>query len=70
MGLHKTLDKKDLYPLAEAAKITNTLTAGEKKVEEHLRWSYVIVANRRDRPDKAAVAVYDETNEFVGWWYR
>ena len=70
MGLHSTLDKKDFYPLEEAARIAHTLTEGERKVEEeHLRWSYVIIADKA-KPDLAAIAVYDEKNEFEGWWYR
>jgi hypothetical protein len=69
MALHKTLDSKDLYPVEHASKIANTLTNGEKRVEETHRWSYVIVADKK-QPSFAAVAVYDETNTFVGWWCR
>lgn len=69
MGLHKILDSKDLYPVEHASKIANTLTKGEKRIEESQRWSYVIVADKK-HPSLAAVAVYDETNTFVGWWYR
>jgi hypothetical protein len=69
MALHKTLDSKDLYPVEQAGKIAHTLTQGEKREEESRRWAYVIVADKK-QPGLAAIAVYDETNTFVGWWYR
>lgn len=69
MGLHKTLDRRDLYPLTEAAKIVSTLTHGERHTEDAHKWAYVLVADKA-KPDFAAVAVYDEENTFVGWWYR
>jgi hypothetical protein len=69
MGLHKTLCKRDLYPLKEASKIAHTLTNSERYTARSLRWSYIMMADRK-QPDLAAVAVYDEHDKFVGWWYR
>lgn len=69
MGLHGTLCKRDLYPLKEASRIAHTLTNSERGVEPRLRWAYIMMVDKK-QPDLAAVAVYDEADKFVGWWYR
>jgi hypothetical protein len=61
--------QQDLYPLKEAAKIAHTLTEGERPIEPQLRWSYVIIVDKK-KPDLAAIAVYDEDNKFIDWWNR
>jgi hypothetical protein len=69
MGLHKEVHKNDFYPLQEAARIAHTLTNGERLTPAAFRWAYIMMIDKK-QPDVAAVAVYDETDKFVGWWYR
>lgn len=69
MALQKTLDRRSIYPLRRAAVIVRIFTRGERFTPAHLRWSYVIVASKL-RPDTAGVAVFDQDDNFMGWWYR
>jgi hypothetical protein len=69
MGLQKTLDARSIYPLKRAAVIVKVFTHGERHTDEKLRWNYVLVACKLN-PGTASVAVFDQDDNFKGWWYR